>query len=165
MRLEQAKARWVDELPLALWAYRTTFKTATDHTPYSLSFGSEAVIPVELEVPSHRVAYYNPMTNKALLLESLDMIEVKRDEADLRASRHRHQVACYYDRKVHLKTFEPGDLVLKRVFPPSTQLGPRWEGKYTIQRKLDTGAFKITTVDGEEIPRAWNAQHLRRYLS
>ena len=123
------------------------------------------MIPVELEVPSHRVAYYDPMTNKALLLESLDMIEEKRDEADLRASRHRHQVARYYDRKVRFKTFEPGDLVLKRVFPPSTQLGPKWEGPYTIQRKLDTGAFKLTTVDGEEIPRAWNAQHLRRYLS
>ena len=100
-------------MPLALWAYRTTFKTATGHTPYSLSFGLEAVIPVELEVPSHRVAYYDPLTNKALLLESLDMIEEKRDDADLRASRHRHQVARYYDQKVRFKTFEPGDLVLK----------------------------------------------------
>ena len=104
------------------------------------------------------------MMNKALLLESLDMIEEKRDEADLHASIHRHQVDCYYDQKVRLKTFEPGDLVLKRVFHPSTQLGPKWEGPYTIQRKLDTGAFKLTTVDGEEIPIAWNAQHLRRYL-
>ena len=76
-RLERAKAKWVDELPLALWAYRTTFKTATGHTPFSLSFGSEAVFPVELEVPSHRVTYYDPMTNRALLLESLDEIEEK----------------------------------------------------------------------------------------
>ena len=93
---------------------------ATGHTPYSPSFGSEAVIPVELEVPSHQVAYYDPMTNKALLLESLDMIEEKRDEADLRASRHRHQVARYYDWKVHLKTFEPVEVVLKQVFLLST---------------------------------------------
>ena len=120
---------------------------------------------IEVEVPSHRVAYYDPMTNKTLLLESPDMIEEKRDEADLRALRHRHQVARYYDHKVRLKTFEPGDLVLKRVFPPSTQLSPKWEGPYTIERKLDTTAFKLTTVDGEEIPRAWNAQHLWRYLS
>ena len=64
----------------------------------------------------------------------------------MRASGHRHQVPRYYDWKVRLKTFEPGDLVLKRVFPPSTQLGPKWEGPYTIQRKLDTGAFKLTIV-------------------
>ena len=151
-------------MPLALWAYRTTFKTATGHTPFSLSFGSEAVIPVELEVPSHRVTYYDPMTNRALLLESLDEIEEKRDEADMRAARHRRQMARYYDKKVRFRTFEPGDLVLKRVFPSLPHLGPKWEGPFVIQRKLEKGTFKLTTVDGEEVPRAWNAQHLMRYL-
>ena len=136
----------------------------TSHTPFSLSYGSETVIPLELEVPSHRVTYYDPMTNRSLLLESLDMVEEKRDEADLRALRHRHQVARYYDRKVRFRTFELGDLVLKRVFPPLAQLGPKSEGLYDIQWKLDIGAFKVTTVDGKEIPRACNAQHLRQYL-
>ena len=98
---------WVDELSLALWAYRTTFKTTTGHTPFSLSLGSEVVIAIELEVPSHRVAYDGPMTNRTLLLESLDMVEEKSDEADLRASRHRRQVTCYYDRRVCFRIFEP----------------------------------------------------------
>ena len=68
---------------------------------------------MELEVPSHSLTYYDPMMNKALLVESLDMVEEKRDEADLRSLRHRRQVARYYDRKVRFRTFEPGDLVLK----------------------------------------------------
>ena len=51
-QLEKAKGGWVDKLPLALWAYRTTHKTATGHTPFSLAYGSEAMIPVEIEVPS-----------------------------------------------------------------------------------------------------------------
>ena len=58
------------------------------------------------------------MTNNELLLESLDMVEEKRDEADLRALRHKQQVARYYNKKVRARTFEPGDLVLKRVFAP-----------------------------------------------
>ena len=47
-RLEKAKGLWVDELPGVLWAYRTTPRTPTGETPFSLAFGTEAVIPVEL---------------------------------------------------------------------------------------------------------------------
>ncbi|KAM6577089.1 hypothetical protein CsatB_028926 [Cannabis sativa] len=42
-KLDAAKGRWVDELPQVLWAHKTTEKTATGHTPFSLAFGSEAM--------------------------------------------------------------------------------------------------------------------------
>ena len=77
-RLEKARGKWVDELQTALWTYRTTHKSVTSHTPFSLAYGTEAVIPVELEVPSHRVTYYNPKTNPNLLLESPDFVDEKR---------------------------------------------------------------------------------------
>jgi len=52
-RLDNAKGKWVEELSLVLWAYRTSTKTATEHTQYSLTYGCEAMLPVEVEVPSH----------------------------------------------------------------------------------------------------------------
>ena len=164
-RMKRARAMWADELPLALWAYRTTYKSATGLTPFSLAFGTEAVIPIEIKVPSNRVTYYDPMSNNELLLDSLDMIEEKRDEADLRALRCKQQVARYYNKKVRARTLEPGDLVLKRVFPPPTHMGAKWEGPYSILSRLDNGTFKLATVDGKEIPRVWNAQNLRPYLT
>jgi hypothetical protein len=39
-------------LPYALWAYRTSIHTFTGATPYSLTYGMEAVLPVEVEIPS-----------------------------------------------------------------------------------------------------------------
>ena len=99
-RLEKARGKWVDELPTAIWACRTTHKSATDHTPFTLAYGTEAVIPMELEVPSHRVTYYDPKTNQNLLLESLDFVDEKREEANLRATAYRHRVARYYNEKV-----------------------------------------------------------------
>ncbi|XP_020687591.1 uncharacterized protein LOC110103278 [Dendrobium catenatum] len=54
-RLDKAGGQWADELPNVLWAYRTTAKTPTGETPYNLCFGTEAVIPVDIGVPSHRV--------------------------------------------------------------------------------------------------------------
>ena len=54
-RLERAKDLWVDELPGVMWAYRTTPRAPTGETPFSLAFGAEAVLPVEIGVHSLRV--------------------------------------------------------------------------------------------------------------
>uniref|UniRef100_A0A803QCW3 Integrase catalytic domain-containing protein n=1 Tax=Cannabis sativa TaxID=3483 RepID=A0A803QCW3_CANSA len=72
-KLQACKAHWLEELPRVLWAYRTTKRTSTGHTPYSMTYGSKAVILVESIVPSHRRESYDPTRNHALLQESLDL--------------------------------------------------------------------------------------------
>ena len=42
-------------MPFALWGYRTSIRTVTGATPYYLTYGMEAVQPIELEVPSLRI--------------------------------------------------------------------------------------------------------------
>ncbi|CAL9006556.1 unnamed protein product, partial [Prunus brigantina] len=51
-RLEGAEGKWVDELPGVLWAYRTTKRRSTGETPFSLAYGTEAIIPPHITVPS-----------------------------------------------------------------------------------------------------------------
>ncbi|GJX63105.1 reverse transcriptase domain-containing protein, partial [Tanacetum coccineum] len=51
-RLGREKARWVDELPNVLWAHRTSIKQSNGETPFSLTYGSEAVIPAEIGIPT-----------------------------------------------------------------------------------------------------------------
>ena len=85
-RLRKAKGCWIDELPLALWAYRTTHKTATGHSPFALAYGTEARIPVEAQIPTHRRKNYDPVVNEELLNASLDMVDERRDEAQLRVA-------------------------------------------------------------------------------
>lgn len=46
---------WVDYLQFALWRYRTTARMSTGVTPYSLVYGCEVVLPVEVEIKSLRV--------------------------------------------------------------------------------------------------------------
>ena len=46
---------WLEKLPFALWAYRISFRTCTRVTPYSLVYGIEAVLPIEIEMGSFRV--------------------------------------------------------------------------------------------------------------
>ncbi|PKI75958.1 hypothetical protein CRG98_003616 [Punica granatum] len=46
---------WHEMLPYALLAYRTSIRTSTGATPYSLVYGMEAVLPIEVEIPSMRI--------------------------------------------------------------------------------------------------------------
>jgi len=54
--IQQNGRDWHDKLPYALWAYRTSVRIATGATPYFLVYGYEAVIPLEIEIPSLRIA-------------------------------------------------------------------------------------------------------------
>ena len=71
-RLDGAKGRWAEELPNVLWAYRTTPRRSTGETPFSLTYGAEAVIPTEVSLCSARVAGFEPAQNADLMMEHLD---------------------------------------------------------------------------------------------
>ncbi|XP_071688824.1 uncharacterized protein [Rutidosis leptorrhynchoides] len=58
-RLGLCRRGWIDELPNVLWAHRTTPKGATNETPFSLVYRSEAVIPAEINVPTMCIASFD----------------------------------------------------------------------------------------------------------
>ena len=74
-RLDDAKGRWVEELPHVLWTYQTTPRQSTGETPFSMTYGAEAVIPLETSFPTLRTSTFTPSNNDELLGNSLDLIE------------------------------------------------------------------------------------------
>ncbi|CAL8125951.1 unnamed protein product [Prunus armeniaca] len=64
-KLDKAKVCWPELLPEVLWSYRTTFHTSTGETPFSLSFGTEAVAPVEIGQPTYRTSTYEADANES----------------------------------------------------------------------------------------------------
>ncbi|XP_075638358.1 uncharacterized protein LOC142610429 [Castanea sativa] len=77
----KAKGKWVEELPHVLWTYRTTPRRSTGETPFSLTYGAEAVIPLEIGFPTLRTSLFTPDSNDELLEKSLDLIEERRENA------------------------------------------------------------------------------------
>ena len=73
-RLDDTKGRWVEELAHVLWTYRTTPRRSTGETPFSMTYGSEAVIPLEVNFPTQRTTAFCPGANNRLLEKSLDLI-------------------------------------------------------------------------------------------
>ena len=167
-RLEEAKGRWPEELPNVLWSYRTTARTSTGHTPFALAYGCEAMLPIEVEVPTRRHETYNQEENHALLEESLDLIEETRRNSQLINAAYQQKMTQYFNKKVRGRQFLVGDLVLRRVFaatrdPNAGVLGPNWEGPYEVETVIRPGTYKLARLGGGLVPRAWNAEHLKKY--
>ena len=101
-RLDDAKGRWVEELPHVLWTYRTTLQRSIEETPFSMSYGAEAVIPLETSFPTLRTQSFNPSDNDELLERNLDLIEERRESAMVQLAYYQHKLKQGYDAKVKL---------------------------------------------------------------
>ena len=78
-KLDDVKGKWVEELIHVLWTYQTTPRRTTGKTPFSMIYGAEAVIPLEIGFPMLRTSSFNPSSNDGLLEKSLDLIEERRE--------------------------------------------------------------------------------------
>ena len=114
-RLDDAKGKWVEELPHVFWTYRTTPRRSTRETPFSMTYGVEAVIPLETGFPTSRTSSFNPRDNDEQLTKSLDLIEEKRENAMVQLAYYQQKLKQGYDANVKLKPLTLGDLVLRKV--------------------------------------------------
>lgn len=80
-RLDKAKGRWVDELPHVLWTYPTTPWRSTGETPFSMTYGFKAIIPLEMGFPMLMTSQFDPNENDQLLQDSLDLVYERKEVA------------------------------------------------------------------------------------
>ena len=113
--LDDAKGKWVEELSHVLWMYRTTPRRSTGETPFSMTYGIEAIIPLETGFPMLRTSTFNSSDNNGLLEKSLDLIEERRENAMVQLAYFQHNLKQRYDANVRLRPLVPGDLVLRKI--------------------------------------------------
>ena len=78
-RLDYAKGKWVEELPHILWTYRITPRRSIGETPFSMTYGANTVIPLEIGFPTLRTSSFTLNSNDELLEKKLDLIEERRE--------------------------------------------------------------------------------------
>ncbi|KAJ9189416.1 hypothetical protein P3X46_000712, partial [Hevea brasiliensis] len=163
---------WHDMLPYALHAYRTSVRTSTGATPYSLVYGMEAVSPIEVEIPSLRILKESGIDESQWIqsrLDQLNLLDEKRLAAACHGQLYQMRMARAFDKNVRPREFRPGDLVLKKVLSnqndPRGKWSPTYEGPYVVKKAFSGGALILTHMDGEEFPRPVNADTVRIYYA
>ena len=112
------------ELPHVLWTYKTTHRKSTGETPILMTYGAEAVIPLETGFPTLKTSSFSPSSNDNLLENGLNLIEERRENAMVQLAYYQHKLKQGYDTKVNLRPLMPGDLVLRKVL--GTAKNPAW---------------------------------------
>jgi len=87
-RLNKAGGRWVVELPSVLWSLRTSNNRATSYTPFFMVYGSEAILPTDLDYGAPRLKAYNEQGNEASLEDAMDLLDKARDIALLHSAKY-----------------------------------------------------------------------------
>jgi hypothetical protein len=111
----QYVTRWLAELPHMIWGLQIQVSPATRYSPFFLVYGSEVVLPTDLAFGAPCIQHYEEGTTKEMRKVDLGSIEEHRIAALMRHTRHEQQLHCYHDRNVRERSFNVGDLVLRRI--------------------------------------------------
>ncbi|GKB46205.1 reverse transcriptase domain-containing protein [Tanacetum coccineum] len=165
-RLGKDKKNWMEEISHVLWAHRTMVKSSNRDTPFSLTYGTEAVIPTEIGMPTFRTAELDMAKNDEALQINLELLEEKREQAAITEAKSKRQMEKYYNAKVRNTSFKPGDLVYRNNEASRAEdtgkLGTKWEGPYEVTKALGKGSYRLKDRNGKELPRTWNVNNLKK---
>ena len=138
-KMVETSRDWSEKLPFALWAYRIFFRTSTGATPYSLVYGMEAVLPIEIEMGSLRVTLEQQISETEWAQSRFDQLSLL-DERRLRATDHvqayQRKMARAFKKRVKPRPLQRGDMVLRVLRglagDPRGKFRPTWSGPYII---------------------------------
>jgi transposase InsO family protein len=111
---------WSSHLANALWAYRGSTKTATGFTPFSLVYGTDAIAPIELLVPSPKILHGMDLEANADIctearVADLESLEEARELAQARSLRYHQKLVSAYRKTLQTRIFAKGWMVLRTV--------------------------------------------------
>ncbi|XP_070008764.1 uncharacterized protein [Nicotiana sylvestris] len=157
-------------MPFALLGYHTIVRTSVGATPYLLVYGTEAVIPVEVEISSLRIIVEAEIEDDEWVktrLEQLTMIDEKRMVAVCHEQLYQERMARAYNKEVWPKNFEVGKLVKRRSLPHHEEAkgkyAPNWKGPYIVRKLLPKRALYLGDIEENDPETAVNADTVKRY--
>ncbi|GJX28809.1 reverse transcriptase domain-containing protein [Tanacetum coccineum] len=139
--LGEGNKNWIEEIPHVLWAHCTMIKSSNGDTPFSLTYGTEAVIPAEIGMPTYRTAVVDIVRNDDEIRLNLDLLEERRERAAIREAKANNEESHAMD---------------------GGKLGPKWEGPYEVTEVLGGGAYNLRSMDGAVLPQTWNIANLKK---
>ncbi|XP_070023113.1 uncharacterized protein [Nicotiana sylvestris] len=166
----QSSKQWHEKLPFALLGYPTKVRTSVGATLYILVYGTKAVIPTEVEIPSLRIIVEVEIEDSEWVkphLEQLTLINEKRMAAVCHEQLYQERMARAYNKKLRTRNFEVGQLVLRRILPhyqeAKGKFSPNLKGLYIIRKLFPKGALYLGDIEGNDPETAVNTDTVKRY--
>ena len=143
---------------------------STNATPFMVVYGTEAILPVEVELPSLRISAATKLSpddeeyvkNR---ISSLEVLQEEREETQKKLKKYHEKSMWIYNQQVRPRKFKARMLVLcntreVRSNLPIPKFAPTWEGPYVIKYDVGKGCYDLTSPNGEDLFRV-NAKYLK----
>ena len=126
-------------------------------TPYSLVYGTEAVLPFEVEIPSQRILAESGLEElewAQTRYNQLNLIEGKCLTAMSHGRLYQQRMKNAFDKKMS-----------HAVKDNRGKWAPNYEGPFVVKKAFSGGALVLTNMDGEELPLPVNSDVVKRYYA
>ena len=129
---------WYLQLPYALWGYRTSIQSSIGAIPYSLVYGMEAALLIEMgklrTVLESEISEADWLQNR---YDWLCMLNEKRLKALYHIQGYQRRLRKAFDKKVRTRDLKLGNLVFKEIRAliqdANGKLKQNWAGPYIIK--------------------------------
>jgi len=147
-------------------------RTPTKATLFSLEYGCEVVLPLEIQIPSLRVILTTEMTNEEkhrLRLQELEALDDKCLQAQQQIELYQTRITRAFNKKVQERTFKKGNLVLAVRRPmvmthkTKGKFQPKWEGPFVVESVYSNRAYRLITPDSDTLMMPINDKFLKKY--
>ncbi|RVW86544.1 Pro-Pol polyprotein [Vitis vinifera] len=151
---------------------RKMVETSRDCYPIFLVYGMEAVLPVEIEMRSLRIALEQHVSEVEWVQSRYDQLSLL-DEKRLRvvdhAQAYQRKMTCAFRKRVRPRKFQRGDLVLKvlrgLISDPRGKFRPSWSGPYVIRDLTREGVAWLIDLDGNQFIEPVNVDQLKKFYA
>jgi hypothetical protein len=137
----------------------------TGYSSFFLVYGLEAVLPTDIAFGALRIQHYEEGAAEETRKVDLDSIKEHRVAALMQHKRYEQQLWRYHDRNVRERSFNMGDLVLRRIQSNKGmhKLSAPWEGPFIVMEVVSPSTYRLQWADGQGISNVWNIEHLRHF--
>jgi transposase InsO family protein len=157
---------WDNLIPSVLFAYRTMRHSTTRHSPFYLTYGRDATLPVEFQFPIYPSEPIDEMDN--LLRHTYQLIDKLPpalnkahqnivNSQDYSKQRHDNRIPDLIPLKI-------GDKVWLERKQHSHKFAPKWLGPFYIHEVLQNSAYRLRRIhDGTVLPNTYHGTRLKLY--
>src|SRR5947209_1885106 len=164
-KVSEKENQWDEHIEQVLIAYRTTKHATTKRTPFFMTYGREATLPIdEIEIQE------NISEKESILKRTYDIINLteEREEARSNVGKSQEKQKKRYDNRIGEETIlKIEDKVLLKDAAKEKQwsgkLASKWKGPYYIHKEIGKGAYKLRTLDGKVLKTSHNVKHVKKY--
>jgi len=116
-KVKKAKGSWSEKVPRILWAYHTISQSTIKEMPFSFVYGSDAMIPVEIQESSPRFQNFVVEESNEGRKVNMDLLDEVCSQARINFEALKRRVELRQKKKSKPRQFRVADLVMRKAHP------------------------------------------------